>query len=171
MDVRYINPFIEAVQHVFRRMLESDARFSAPFIKQKNAVPPEISAIIEFSGGATGSVALCFSRQIAIKVASKFAGDEISVFQTALLADALGELTNMVAGQSKAKLPAEDISISLPRVVMGDQHRVLESATLPVLMLPCDSTLGRFHVEVTMVTRQFSPFAVEGHLDSAPSPS
>jgi chemotaxis protein CheX len=78
-----------------------------------------------------------------------------------MLADALGELTNMVAGQSKAHLPEVNISVSLPRVVLGDQHRVLESASCPVLVLPCDSALGRFHVEVTMLTKRFSPFSVE----------
>jgi hypothetical protein len=67
----------------------------------------------------------------------------------------------MVAGQSKAKLPDPNISISLPRVVLGDQHRMLESRSSPVLVLPCDSTLGRFFVEVTMLTKEFSPFAVE----------
>lgn len=166
MDVRYINPFIEAVQHVFKTMLETDTLVSKPTIKNKDAAPTDVSAIIGFSGGASGSVSLCFAKQVAVRVASKFAGQELSIFETELLADALGELTNMVAGQSKAKLPDANISVSLPRVVLGDQHRVLESRASPVLVLPCDSALGRFFVEVTMMRKKFSPFAVEIDLDA-----
>ena len=109
----------------------------------------------------SGSVSLCFSKQVAVRVASKFAGQELSIYETELLADALGELTNMVAGQSKAKLAEANISVSLPRVILGDQHRMLESRSSPVLVLPCDSALGRFSMEVTMLTQKFSPFATE----------
>jgi chemotaxis protein CheX len=71
VDVRYINPFIEAVQHVFKTMLETDTLISKPAIKSKDATPADVSAIIGFAGGASGSVSLCFSRQVATKVASK----------------------------------------------------------------------------------------------------
>jgi chemotaxis protein CheX len=165
MDVRYINPFVLAVQHVFKTMLGMDILVSKPTIKLKEGPVSDVSAIIGLSGPATGSVTMCFSKQVAVRVASTFAGIELSIYQPAELADALGELTNMVAGQARAKLPQSNITVSLPRVVLGDQHRVLESNTSPVLLLLCDSPLGRFAVEVTMVTRKFSPFAVEVDLD------
>ena len=164
------HPFIEAVQHVFKTMLDTDTLVSKPAIKNKDAALSDVSAIIGFSGGASGSVSLCFSKQVAVRVASKFARQELSIYETELLADALGELTNMVAGQSKAKLPDTNISVSLPRVVLGDQHRVLESRSAPVLVLPCDSALGRFFVEVTMLKKKFSPFSVEVDLDADKRP-
>ena len=160
MDVRYINPFVEAVKHVFKTMLATDILVSKPALKAHDALPCDVSAIIGFTGAATGSVSLCFSKQVAVRIGSKLAVSELSIYEPEMLADALGELTNIVAGQAKAKLPGSSISISLPRVVLGDQHRVLESFATPVLVLPCDSSLGRFSTEVTMLVRKFSPFAV-----------
>ena len=66
-------------------------------------------------------------------------------------ADALGELANIVAGQAKAKLDGFNISISLPSVIIGKEHVVLQSKHRPRLAIPCDSPLGRFTVEVAMV--------------------
>lgn len=167
MDVRYVNPFIQAVQHVFKTMLETDVLISKPLLKAKDSPNSDVSAIIGFSGNAAGSIALCFSKQTAVAVASKFAACELSIYDVAELADALGELTNMVAGQAKAKLPTGRVNVSLPRVVVGDEHRVVESNTSPVLLLPCHSVLGRFWVEVTMETRKVSPFAVRIDLSVA----
>ncbi|HPD32654.1 MAG TPA: chemotaxis protein CheX [Phycisphaerae bacterium] len=161
MDVRYINPFILAVQNVFKTMLNVEVLVSKPLIKTKESPTSDVSAIIGLSGPVSGSVTLCFSKQVAVRVASTLAGTELSVYEPADLTDALGELTNMVAGQAKIQLPQSNITISLPRVILGDQHRLLESRTSPVLLLPCDSSIGRFSVEVTLLTKRFCPFTVE----------
>ncbi len=159
MDVRYINPFVAAVRHVFKTMLKTEILVSKPRIKDQASPATDLSAIIGLSGPVTGSVTLRFSRQVAVRIASAFAGTQLSIYQQAELADALGELTNMVAGQAKAKLPHSEINISLPRVVQGDARQVPEANVSPVVVLPCDSALGRFSVEVTLVTKQTSPFA------------
>lgn len=38
--------------------------------------------------------------------------------------DAIGELTNMVAGVAKAELEEYELSASLPNVITGDQHEI-----------------------------------------------
>ena len=86
---------------------------------------------------------------MAEKVARKFADTGVSA-QNADLADALGEMANIVAGQAKAKMDGLDISVSLPRVVTGENHSTLEASRVPVLTVPCDSPLGRFSIEVAM---------------------
>jgi chemotaxis protein CheX len=161
MDVRYINPFVSAVQHVFKTMLDLGIFVSRPTIRGRDRRASAVSAIIELSGPVTGTVALCFSKQAAVRVASVFSGKALSIHQPAELADALGELANMVAGQAKSELPPSGITISLPRVVLVDQNRERAPALSPTLVLPCDSALGRFSVEVTMATNRSSPYAVE----------
>lgn len=157
MDVRYINPFIASVQHVFKTMLNAEIFVSKPTLKDDNTPHADVSAIIGYSGNATGCVSLCFSRQSALKIASQFAGAELTSTDAAEVGDALGELANMVAGQAKAKLPAESISISLPRVVMGHDLVVVTSRKAPVVLLLCDSILGRFSVEVMMEMKKPTP--------------
>jgi chemotaxis protein CheX len=160
MNVRYINPFIIAVEHVFKTMVQTTTLVSKPRLKDKDELMADVSAIIGISGRVTGSVTLCFGWQTAVRVAGQFAGTELSVQDGAELADALGELTNMVAGQARANLPESDTSVSLPKVVVGDNHRTISASNTPVLLLPCDCSLGRFHVEVTLQIKQVNPFAV-----------
>ena len=149
MDVRFINPFMAGIKNVFTTMLSTDIIISKPRVKGKDESRPEVSAIIGFSGDAMGSVALCFSLKTASRTASKFAGEEIGRDHPCF-ADALGELANMVAGQAKAKFEGVSASISLPRVIVGKDMELLGSENTPVLVLPCDSSLGRFTTEVTM---------------------
>ena len=84
-------------------MLDTNVVISRPCLKGIDIRAADVSAAIGFSGHAMGSVVLCFSKQVARKVASKFAGGEISVLN-ADLADALGELANMVAGLANGKM-------------------------------------------------------------------
>jgi len=149
MDVRYIIPFIDSVKHLFKTMLSTDLAVSKPVVSVDD-IHADASAVIGFSGDATGSVVLCFPMTTAVKAASAFAGVEMSR-EHEDFADALGELANIVAGQAKAKLEGFNISISLPSVILGKEHAVLQSKQRPRLAIPCDSPLGRFTVEVAMI--------------------
>lgn len=151
MDVRYINPFIAAVQSIFDSMLGVPVFISKPALKTRSDPRVDVSAMIEFTGNATGCVMLCFPKSAAAKIASKLTDRPVSAFELAALADALGEMANMVAGHAKAKLPQSDISISLPRVVLGANRIKSTSDQTPVIVLRCDSGLGRFSVEVMML--------------------
>ncbi len=152
MDVRYINPFVGAVRNLFDTMLTSKVAISSPAIRDNDIRPAALSAIIGFTGDANGTVALCFAKPAATKIASAFAGIELS--EDHELADALGELANIVAGQAKAEMHGLDISITVPRVISGDNIRTLGTNKLPVLVLPCDSPLGRFSVEIMVVMKR-----------------
>ena len=161
MDARYINPFIAAVKHVFKTMLATEVTIGKPRIFQANQEPgADVSAVIGFSGDAIGCVELGFPMSTANNTASKFAGTDMAKDHEDF-ADALGELANMVAGQAKAKLEGLRISISLPSVIIGNDHIVSQSRQKPRLSLPCESPLGNFCVEVAMVVEKRSAAARE----------
>lgn len=149
MDIRYVNPFIGAVRHLFKTMLNTDIIFSKPTIKNTNSLTPDIATVINFTGSADGRVALCFQTRPAVQIASKFAGAKIPA-NSEDLADALGELTNIVVGKVKASIGDLQINISLPEVLNGKDNQSPYSTTTPALILPCDSQLGRFWVEISM---------------------
>ena len=150
MDVRYINPFISAIQNVFRTTLKTEILISKPRAPGKDDPDTDVSAIIGLSGGTVGSVALCFPMKTAIAAAGKLTDTELQQNDPDF-ADALGELANMVAGQAKTQLLGNQISTSLPSVVMGSPHCVLKPERMPALTLPCDSALGRFCVRIAMI--------------------
>ena len=156
MDVRIINPFILSVRSLFSTMLDSSVLIGKPTIKEKHFLPADVTAVIGFSGGATGSTALCFSRSAAVKIASRFAGADIDPGGPDL-ADALGELANIVAGGAKSKLEGCNINVSMPRVVSASDPTPIHPARKPVLLLPCDSALARFALEVSMILHKPLP--------------
>jgi chemotaxis protein CheX len=155
MDVRFINPFVTAVNHLFRTMLGGEVIVSKPVLKDPGEPAGEVTAIIGLSGDALGCVALCFPMPTAVKAASKFAGVEMDSAHEDF-SDALGELANIVAGQAKAKFEGMKVGISLPSVVIGKDHIRSQSRHAPRLCIPCDSSLGRFTVEVAILVNRSS---------------
>ena len=154
MDVRYINPFIMAVKNVFKSMVATDIHIGKLEILKANAEPrTDVSAVIGLSGDVAGCVVLSLPMQTAITTAGKFAGVEVSPDHPDF-SDALGKLANNVAEQSKAQLNGLSVSISLPSVIVGREHIVAQSRQQPRLSLPCNSDLGRFYVEVSMVVEK-----------------
>jgi chemotaxis protein CheX len=149
MDVRYINPFMRAIRNVFQTMLKLDVSMQKPHVKNEAKASADVSGVIGFSGDATGCVVLSFPRDVACKVASTFAGTPIDLESPDMI-DAIGELANMVAGNAKKDFEGVRICISLPSVVIGHDHIVSQSRMVPRLVLPCQSPLGDFYVEVAM---------------------
>jgi len=162
MDVRFINPFIVSIQHVFTTMLKTDILISKPCLKRPGEHTAEVAAIVGISGDAVGSVALCFPMRTAIATASKFAGAEIDQGHPDF-SDAIGELANMVAGSAKAKFDGLNACLSLPQVITGQDLRVLQNERTPSLLLPCDSALGRFSTEVAMTVDPRRASAVDNN--------
>lgn len=149
MDVKLINPFISAVQHVFRTMVGSEVSIGQPYVKEDAVGSADVSGVIGLSGDATGCVVLSYPTEVACKVASAFAGVEIDKDHEDF-ADAIGELTNMVAGNAKKDLHGLRIGISMPSVVVGEGHVISRSRAAPRLVIPCRVEQGRFQVEVAL---------------------
>ncbi|MGB2985786.1 MAG: chemotaxis protein CheX [Phycisphaerae bacterium] len=150
MDVRYVNPFVKSVCNTFETMCGLKTTVGQPELKTSDNPLADVSSVIGFSGGATGSVVLHFSFDMASKVATAFAGVEITP-DHADFADAIGELANMVAGGAKSQFEGLGISISLPNVIVGHNHNVSASKSTPRIVIPCTTDVGTFSVEVGMV--------------------
>lgn len=150
MDVKFINPFVMAIANVFETMVHTKVKIRKPQLKQADLVSAEVSGIIGLSGHVQGSVVLSFPRDVACKVASAFAGVEMTV-KSPDFADAIGELANMVAGNAKKDFGEYKTSISLPSVIIGPGHTVSQSKAWPYLVIPCETDLGNFAVEVALI--------------------
>ena len=153
MNASYINPFIKSIRNVFKTMLATEVTVGKPHIKADDTDRPDVSGVIGFSGDASGSVVLCFSSEAAVKVASTFAGMDAGL-DSEDFADAIGELANMVAGGAKSEFVGLDITVSLPSVIIGERHKVSRSVAHPRLVIPCETGLDHFVVEVSMKIEQ-----------------
>jgi len=85
-----------------------------------------IMAVISLVGDVGWSLLLCLPRPTATGLAAKFAGFEIP-FDSTDMGDAVGELTNILAGEVKARLDRLGVraDISLPSVMRGENTQFL----------------------------------------------
>ena len=149
MDVKYITPFVRAIQRVFETMVHTKVRVGTPMLRSQANFTHDISAVIGFSGDAAGYVVLGFPTDVSCRIATAFAGETIDQNHPDF-ADAIGELANMVAGSAKQGIAGMNISISLPSVVAGRSHTVLHSKQTPSIVIPCETDLGAVFIEIGM---------------------
>lgn len=148
MDVRYINPFIEAVRSVFSTMVHLEVELGRPHLAEQ--LPRyDVSGIIGMSGDVVGSIVLSFPTPVAVQVISKFASTELQP-SSPDFADALGELVNMISGAAKAKFEGKNVSISTPSVVIGAGHTVARPARTACISLPCRVFCGQFSIDIAI---------------------
>ncbi len=147
VKVDYINPFIEALDHTFSTMVSCKVRRKPPYLKEKNQSLYPISGIIGLSGKVVGTVVLTVSDEVALKSASAMLMMELEQINDDVM-DAVGELTNMVAGNAKAKLEEYQLSLSLPNVIRGKDSEIHFPPQAQPITIPFDCDWGPLALEV-----------------------
>jgi len=123
VQVEYINPFIKSLGNIFTTMLQCKLTRGEIGLNHERVPLHSISGVIGLTGRAKGTVVLSLSEEVALKAASTLLMAEATELDEEVV-DAVGELTNMLAGGAKAELEQYHLSISLPTVILGKDHDV-----------------------------------------------
>jgi chemotaxis protein CheX len=94
----------------------------------------EVSATVSVTGGWRGHVVVECSAQAAREVAAALMGIEATEVTGEDLADALGELANVIGGNVKSLLPSPS-ALSLPHVVLAGHADIRRPAVTEVCRL------------------------------------
>ena len=123
MDVQLINPFINATLKVLETMAFVKAKAGKPFLKKDNTARGDVSGIIGFTGETSGTVSVSFNESCILKIVSSMFGEEITEMNSEI-ADAVGEITNMISGQARQGLEGigRSFQAAIPSVVTGKDH-------------------------------------------------
>jgi len=151
IDARLILPFVKSVRMVFWTMVRVQTTVLRPHLKTEPAPSYDVSGIIGFSGDVVGSVVVSFQGAAARKLAARFAGSEMEL-NSPDFADAIGELANMVVGSAKKDLGVAAAHITLPSVIIGAGHVVRRLSDVPCIVIPVQTPVGDFCVEVNIRT-------------------
>ncbi len=151
MNVKYVNPFIEATRNVFREFVGLYVKANKPFIYIPNTetIKYDISGIIGLAGEVLGMVVISFPKAIALKTVSHITNTEALMFDEVAI-DSIGELINIIAGNSKKALEEVKIVISLPSIVKGYNHQFAWMSGVPVICIPFDLESGEFYIFVSL---------------------
>ena len=147
MRVEYINTFISSLDRTFQTMLNCDVQRGQPCLLGGDSPRFDVSGIIGLSGKAVGTVVLSFSTAVALQAASTMLMCENTEINADVV-DAVGELTNMVAGGAKAQLAEYCLAVSLPNVITGRGHVVLFPSDVTPICVPFTTKWGPLALEV-----------------------
>jgi chemotaxis protein CheX len=147
MQVEFVNPFLNATTDVFRTMLSCELLRGRLAVKRHRAPEHEVSGLIGLSGKCHGMVVVSLGRDTAMN-ATEILLSERPVTLNCEVIDAVGELTNMIAGAAKAELARFQLSVGLPNVICGKHHTLSFPEHSTPISLPFDSPLGPICVEV-----------------------
>jgi chemotaxis protein CheX len=150
MRVEHINPFISSLKNAFRTMLGCEARRGQLVLKRDARTEHFISGVIGLSGKAVGTVVVSFSKELALKAASAMLMAEATEVNDDVL-DAVGELTNMVAGRAKSTLEEYEMMVSLPNVITGYGHEVHFPSNVTPISISFETDWGPLALEVGLV--------------------
>lgn len=149
MDVNLINPFIEATLNILETMAQTKAEPGKPYLKTDCTARGDVSGIIGMSGEISGMVSVSFPAKCIISIASRMLGEKIAKQEE--IRDAVGEIINMISGQSRALLEKQGrvLQGTLPTIIMGKNHSITHMTDSPILAIPFKTDNGDFTIEVS----------------------
>lgn len=150
MRVELINPFLSAAQNVFSSMLNCTLTRGPLSLKNDSSPMYEVSGLIGLSGKCRGMVMVSMGSETAMGAAGAMLGARPVDLDGEVL-DAIGEITNMIAGAAKTQLEKYQLSIGLPTVVCGKVQAIRFPQDSSPIVIPFDSMLGPICIEVGLI--------------------
>ena len=151
MDVKIINPFINATLNVLETMAFVKSEAGKPFLKKDDIAKGDVSGIIGITGETNGTIYVTFDESSILKIVSNMFGEKMREINNEIT-DAVGELTNMISGQARKEL--EEIGKvfhgAIPSVITGKNHKLIPMTKGPRIAIPFKTDSGNFTVEVAL---------------------
>jgi chemotaxis protein CheX len=145
--VEFINPFVIAVSKTLETMVGCRVVREPPQIKKGHAALHPVSGIIGLSGVIVGTVVLTMAESLALKCASAMLMEDYKELNSDVF-DAIGELTNVIAGNAKAQLETYKLSLSLPNVIFGRDTELRFPERCQPISIPFRTDYGPMAIEM-----------------------
>ncbi|MDY0360928.1 MAG: chemotaxis protein CheX [Desulforegulaceae bacterium] len=151
MKAELVNPFITATKNVLETMAFIKVIPGKPYLKKDTTATGDVSSIVGLTGSPNGSFSISFEKKVILKIVSNMFGEEITDFNDDV-AEAAGEIANMVSGQARQELEVDGYLLdgSIPSVVTGEGHQLRHITEGPKIAVPFaeNETGGKFTLEI-----------------------
>lgn len=140
----------DATKALFETMIMMDLKYDEASLVDDTQIKTDVIGMVSFTGKYHGVIALFCSKRFALKIASTMLMTELAEF-TSEVKDAIGEVSNMIAGNVKTKLSAQygDMHLSIPIVIAGEGLSITAINNNPVV---ADTTLSCFSKDPWLMT-------------------
>ena len=152
MSTIEISPFVEATANVFKVMMQTVPEQVDKVDPASIKNGPNSTAIIGLRGTLLWTLTINFPEKTGRTITQKLLQTDDAVSKDEI-SDTLGEVANMVAGGAKAELArlrGEDISLSLPTVITGQDYCLEHPKDSKTSLVSFRSTLGEFTIGITL---------------------
>nr|NJM01022.1 chemotaxis protein CheX [Desulfobacula sp.] len=153
MDATLVNPFVEGTLHILDTTAFVKVKPDPPFLKTDRKALGDITGYLEISGDLTGSAAVSFSEKSILGIVSAMFGEDMTEINDEIK-DAVGEISNMVAGHVTTKIAelSKKVKVKFKEIIQG------QGASIPhmegskyILALPFRTTKGKVIIEVSYI--------------------
>ncbi len=151
MEVKIVNPFINATLNVLETMAFVKAESGKPYCKNDDVAQGDVSGVVGFTGETNGTVSVTFDETCILKIVSNMFGEEMTEVNHEI-SDAVGELTNMISGKARQEIEkvGQLLHGAIPSVITGKSHKLISMAKGPKIAIPFKTDAGSFTIEVSM---------------------
>jgi len=150
MDVSLVNPFIEGTLHILDTTALVKVKPGPPFLKENTVHNGDISGFLTVEGDLEATVAISFTEKSILGIVSAMFGEEMTEINEEIT-DAVGEISNMVAGHVTTKIGELDkkVKVKFVKVVAGRNKEILHTESgSHVVAIPFHTTKGKVLLEV-----------------------
>lgn len=150
-DADFINSFLDSVIYVLQTMAQIKAIPSKPYINKERVTVGDVTGILKVSGYTNGVISLSLTKEAILKIANNMLFENFNEINDEIT-DAVGELTNVIAGRARAKLSKLGIKFqsNTPKVVIGKGKKLDHIPSSPILSIPFSLEKGgKLVVEVS----------------------
>jgi chemotaxis protein CheX len=152
MDVNHVNPFLESTISVFESLMGESPEAGTPSLLGKfHTHRWDISGVIGIVGAADGVIALRLTLGLVEKILENsgvICEDEEE--RNDIVNSMVGEIINMVAGNTVGKIDQYDLNITVPLVIQGENHSIAWPRNTPIITVPFHLNTGFFEVNFSL---------------------
>ncbi len=147
--MEFAEKIVSATEDIFNTMIFMDIAADEPFTDGKMVLECHVSAMLGLSGDFSGLLSIHCPGPVGLAISGAMLGMELEEID-ADVKDALGEITNMVAGGMKEAFAAEDIALELaiPTAISGKSYTISSPSKSNRVIIPFSLEQGQFFVEM-----------------------
>ena len=150
MDEYLLKPFVESTRTTLSTMTQTESHPGEPFLKTNTKAFGDVTGIIGMvDPKMTGSIVISFETECILKIVSNMLMEEFTTISPEIL-DAVGEMTNIICGGTKASLNAHGYTFNMatPFVMYSPKADLKQLGNVPIHAVPFTTEFGKFQLEL-----------------------
>jgi len=150
MNVKYLNPFVEAAYEVLTQETGTNIQRGELALENGSYVTDDVTVIIALVGAVEGNVFYSMSQTTAVQLASRMMDEKLRTLDS-LAQSGIAELSNVITGRASMKLSDSgfEATISPPTLLIG-KGASISTLDFPRVLVPLQTSEGNMVVHLAL---------------------